>query len=144
MPDETENKSVPLSPMAYLATIPGAPTEAQLTLIKAQAPGGRVRLFTSSDGKRVYIMRGFSGLELKAIQGRIPAGISPQNYPEELQKAIAVACCVWTNAGQDGKLTDAILHGSSGAGLAIALHEVAAMLSDYMSPEQIEQYSADL
>ena len=39
--------------------------------IKKEAPGGVIRLFTSEDMKRAYIMRGIRSWEVKRIQERI-------------------------------------------------------------------------
>jgi hypothetical protein len=133
----------PRDPFTFLASFPNAPTRDQLELWKSQAPGGRIRLKTTSDFKRVFIMRAIGGTELAALQARLPQNITPERVPQEMQVAVSIHCCLWTNATPDGKLTDLVLRGS-GAGLPLTLHEVVSVLSDFEDPEMIEHLSADL
>jgi hypothetical protein len=137
----TENK--PLSPLEFLQTFTGAPALEVVNDWKAQAPGARLKIFTSSDAKRIYVLRGITALELATVQSGLPTNLPQEKLFSELQTAIAVRCTLWTNWTKDGKLSmDAIK--SSGAGLSQTLHEIIFQLSDFMDPETIERLSADL
>ena len=61
----------------------------------------------------------------------------------EMQIAAVVKATVWTNVGQNGKLTDVILRTGS-AGLPSTLFAKVTKLSDFMDPQQIEMLSAEL
>jgi hypothetical protein len=132
----------PIDHHTFLAQFPGAPTSETIAAWKQQVPGGRVRLKTSSDYKRVYIMRAIGSTELAQLQARIPQA-TPEIMAQALELAVACQCCLWTSATPDGKLTEMVLR-ASGSGLPVTLHEVVSVLSDYESPETIERLSADL
>lgn len=132
-----------LDPYSFLAKFPNAPTRERVESWKQQVPGGRVRLKTSSDYKRIYLMRAMGGAELAQVQARLPQNMPPERYLVELQLAVTAHCCLWTNVAPDGKLTEEVLR-ASGAGLPSTLHEVVSVLSDYENPDVIERLSADL
>src|SRR4051812_40797048 len=69
-------------PNVYLQTIPGAPSKQQIDAWKSQAPNGVVHLFAPSK-KRVYLVRGVSGLELTRLQGQIPDNLGANLPPEQ-------------------------------------------------------------
>jgi hypothetical protein len=132
-----------LTPVQFLAQFPDAPTQDQIDSLKQQAPGGRIRLFHSSDAKRVYLMRGVTGVELAGLQAKIPQNTDPEKIPGLVQALVAAHCCVWTSATPDHKLNDQVLRGGT-AGLPETLHEIVCQLSDYMAPVDIQRFSADL
>lgn len=131
-----------MSPQEFLATLPGAPTPEQIANWKLQAPNNRVQLF-SPDGKRAFILRGLTGLELSQIQKQIQQMATPSSDPDlEIQIAAAVKATVWTNVA-GGKLTDTFLRTGS-AGMPSTLFAQVTRLSDFMDPQQIELLSAEL
>jgi hypothetical protein len=132
-----------LTPVQFLGQFPDAPTQDQIDSLKQQAPGGRIRLFHSSDAKRVYLMRGVTGVELAGLQAKIPQNTDPDKIPGLVQILVAAHCCVWTSATQDHKLNEQVLRGGT-AGLPETLHEIVCQLSDYMAPVDIQRFSADL
>jgi hypothetical protein len=132
-----------ITPFEFLQGFEGAPSQDQIDSWKSQAPGARVRLFHSSDGKRIYIMRGIGASELAQLQASLPANIAPDRLPSVIQSAVAVRCNLWTNSTIDKKLSDLALQ-AAGAGLPGTLHEIVCQLSDYMDPESISRFSADL
>src|ERR1035441_5094807 len=58
----------PQTPAEFLALFPGAPTPDQIEAYRKMVPGGRLRLLPMKDGKRLFLLRGFTALELAAIQ----------------------------------------------------------------------------
>ena len=140
--DTTE--SAPLSPFDFLKQFSGAPSQEKINSFKQQAPGGRIKLITSSDGKRVYILRAISAFELQNLQeSPIFKTVAPEKYALTLKTELAAKCILWTNATPTGKMDNMELK-TSGAGLVDTLHEVISELSDYMEAPQIARYSADL
>lgn len=136
------NKGVQ-TPQEFLATLPGAPSADQVATWKQQAPNNRVELFTP-DGKRAFILRGLTGLELTQIQKQIQSMATPSSDPDlEMQIASVVKATVWTNVGQNGKLTDIVLRTGS-AGLPSTLFAIVTKLSDFMDPQRIDSLSAEL
>lgn len=145
---EAPEQQGPIDPFVFLQQFPEAPSKEQIAAWKQQTPGNRVRMFTSIDSKRVYIMRGISAVELGKVQAEVvnlPGAqtFAPEKLHQEIQIAVVARCCVWTSATTDHKLTDQALR-ASGSGLAPTLHEVVAELSDYMPPEIIDRLSCDL
>jgi hypothetical protein len=145
-PEQPEPKPVDKSnmdPHEFLASLPGAPTKDMIAAWKQQAPNNRLEVFTP-DGKRAYIVRGLTGLELTTIQKQIQSMATPVADPElEMQLHAVVKAVVWTNAGQNGKLTDVGLR-TGAAGLPATLFTKVTKLSDFMDPQQIEFLSAEL
>ena len=137
------------NPYDYLATIPGAPTKDQVEAMKLQAPNGIVRLLVI--GKRVYLVRGMSGLELQNIQSQIPdnlgAGLTPEarsaKIEGEIQLHAAAKCTIWTNTIKDGKFTVEQLRGGS-AGLPSTLFNLITYMSDFIDPEALNVMSIEL
>jgi len=127
-------------PYEFLATVKNAPSKQQIEAWKSEVPGGRVRLFTP-DGKRVYIIRGISGLELAKLADEIPANAKDVEY--ELKLAIAARCVLWTNATPTGVL-DVYTLRTGPAGLPETIHTIVSQLSDYFDPVQLASFSADL
>lgn len=139
----TESKPVSqMTPQEFLASLPGAPTPDQIAAWKAQAPNNRVEMFTP-DGKRAFILRGLTGLELTQIQKQIQAMATPTSDPDlEMQIASVIKAAVWTNVG-NGKLSDVQLRTGT-AGLPSTLFSIVTRLSDFMDPQQINLLSAEL
>lgn len=137
-------------PMAYLQTVPGAPTKETIEAWKAQAPNGTIHIFAPSK-KRVYLVRGISGLELTNLQSRIPENLGANLPPEqraakiegELQLLVAAHCVVWTNTTQDHKLTPEVLKVGS-AGLPNTLFNLISWLSDFLDPDTIQLMTGEL
>lgn len=132
-----------MSPQEFLASLAGAPTADQITAWKSQAPNNRIEVFTP-DGKRAFILRGLTGLELTQIQKQIQSMATPTSDPDlEMQIASVVKANLWSNVGQGTKLTDVSLRTGS-AGLPSTLFAIVTRLSDFMDPQQINLLSAEL
>lgn len=139
---EENNSQTSLSPIEYLATIPGAPSQGQIDEWKQQAPGGRVALLAlPPDGKTVFILRGLSGLDMLDIQKRIPA--NAENPQRDLEHYSIARAVLWTNLTHDGRLDEFNIK-SFGAGLPSSLMTKVMELSYFMSPETVEAMSGDL
>lgn len=144
MPEEPNQPQPPqpLTPYDFLKTIPGAPSPNEIEAFKAQAPAGRMKLFTTDGtGKRVFIIRAISGLEMETINRQIPEGST--NQVLDMQIGACVKCVVWTNTTQDG-LTDELYWRRTTAGLAPTVFMAISKLSDFNDPESLEILSADL
>lgn len=147
--DEVKTQQNLMDPYEYLATFPTAPSKATVEVYKAQAPNGTVRIFAL--GKRVYLVRGISGLELQQVQAQIPsnlgAGLSPELAAAKSEAEVALhvssKCVCWTSASQDGKLTVEQLRFGS-AGLPSTLFNLITYLSDFIDPEALQLMSAEL
>ena len=63
----TSAEPPPITPFEFLQQFADAPSQEQIDSLKSQAPGRRLRLFHSTDAKRVYIMRGIGGAELAQL-----------------------------------------------------------------------------
>lgn len=131
----------PQTPLDYLALFPGAPSAAQIEMLKAQVPGGRLRLLPMKDGKRIFLLRGFTAVELQMIQQTV-AKAAPEKQLYQMQVLLAIRCTQWTSISKSGELTELELN-SSGAGLAATLHHAIMDLSDYNDPEVLEQLFVD-
>lgn len=124
----------------FLKSLDNAPTPDQLAALKAEVPNGAIRGF-SPDGKRCFLMRGISGVEMREIQKNIPQNASD---PEAEFKILAVcAACVWTNFGRVGKLDPVTLRAAT-AGLPDTLFMIVENLSDFFAPAQILNMTFDL
>jgi hypothetical protein len=132
-----------ITPFEFLQTFPEAPSLEQIEQWKQQAPGARLRIWHSTDGKRVYVLRAIGGQELGQLQASLPPNIPPEKVQAEVQILLAIRCCVWTSSTIDHKLFDLALKGA-GAGLPQTLQEIIYQLSDYMDPMDINRFSADL
>lgn len=131
-----------VDPYEFLNKVPGAPSKSEIESWKNQTPNGRVKVFTP-DYKRIYILRGVSALELEAVQASIPQNTSPEKVDGLIQKAVIARACLWASSTNNHKLNEMDLS-VGGAGLPVALFEVISQLSDFMGPNQIEKFSADL
>ena len=132
-----------ITPFEFLQQFPEAPSVEQIEQWKQQAPGARLRIWHSSDGKRVYVLRAIGGQELGQLQASLPPNIPPEKVQAEVQILMAIRCCVWTSSTIDHNLSDLALKGA-GAGLPQTLQEIIYQLSDYMDPMDINRFSADL
>ena len=115
----------------------GYPSASKIASWKAQAPGGRLKIF-SPDGVRVFILRGLSGLELSAIHGGIPKNSS--NPDADVQIASVARCTLFTSAGE---LTEEGLR-TGPAGLPESLFAIVQNLSDFYDPVQLFNFSMEL
>lgn len=143
MTDQTPEEPKAQSPQEFLATLPNAPTPAQIREWKMQVPGGRIRMFVppGSEGKRAYIVRAISGLELAELYKSMPQNI--QNTEIEIQLKVAVLCTLWSS--EKGTLPYSEIELKSGpAGTVDALYQIINNLSDFYEPMQLLSYSADL
>jgi hypothetical protein len=130
----------PQTPQQLLASMAGAPTPNQVESWKAQAPGNHVRLFTP-DMKRIYILRGLSGLELATLNKSIPQ--NAEDPDREQQILGSERALLWTNTSAATRLTAAELRAGT-AGLPTTLFSVVMELSDFFAPEHIAMLSGDL
>lgn len=136
----TPDDSGPKSFQEFLGSLDNAPTADQIKALKAEVPNGAIRGF-SPDGKRCFLMRGISGVEMRELQKGIPANSSD---PEAEFKVVAdCAACVWTNVSRTGKLDPLSLRAAT-AGLPDTLFAIVENLSDFFAPAQIHQMSFDL
>lgn len=147
--DEAKAKANVADPYEYLATFPNAPSKAVVESLKTQAPNGTIRIFAM--GKRVYLVRGISGLELLQVQGQIPENLGANLNPEargakieaEVALMVSAKCVVWTSTTPDGKLSVEQLRGGS-AGLPGTLFNLITWLSDFIDPESFQLMTAEL
>lgn len=147
--DEARAQQSLVDPYDYLAKFPNAPSKTVIETAKAQAPNGTVRIF--APGKRVYLVRGISGIELQQVQSQIPdnlgAGLSPEARGAKVEGEVALhvasKCVVWTSTTSDGKLTIEQLRFGS-AGLPSTLFQLITYLSDFLDPETLQTLSAEL
>lgn len=149
--DEKTAEQTLMDPFDFLQKFPNAPSKAVVESWKTQAPNGVIRLFAPGNGKRVYLVRGISGLELKLIQSQIPdnlgANLAPdariaKNEAEVALQSVAKAV-VWTNVTPDGKLTKEHLEAGP-AGLPSTIFNLVTYLSDFLEPEALQLMSAEL
>jgi hypothetical protein len=138
----SEEHKEPQTPFDYMALFPGAPTPHDIESYRKQVPGGRLRLLPLKDGKRLFLLRGFTALELLGVQTEA-AKLSPEKQVAYLQVTISVRCTIWTSIVTSGKLTVQDLE-NSGAGLASTLYHTIMDLSDYNDPQVLEQLFVDL
>lgn len=138
-PQESEQ---PQTGQEFLATLNGAPTQAQLDSWKKEVPNGALRGF-SPDGKRCYILRGITGQEMRNIQGVIPESLGPEAGEAEFKLNAVSLACMWTSTTRSGKLEPNVLR-SGTAGLPDTLFAIVENLSDYFAPVQIMNLSFEL
>jgi len=131
------SRPAPVDPFEFLAAIPGAPSRQKIEAWKQEVPGGRVQLF-SPDGKRVFILRGVSGLEMAKFQNEIPKNASNPEW--ELQLKVCAAAILWSNMGQMDEMTLK----AGPAGLPESLWTIIQNLSDFYDPVQLYNLSAEL
>ncbi len=147
--DEARAEQTFKDPYEYLATFPNAPTRDQVEALKTQAPNGIIRIF--APGKRIFLLRGFSGVELLAVQAQIPenlgAGLAlearAQKIEAEVSLHMASKCTVWTSTTKDGKLTIEQLRGGT-AGLPSTLFAIITYMSDFLDPDALQALSMEL
>lgn len=128
----------PKSPLEQLKeSTSNFPSDAKIQSWKAQAPGGRVKIF-SPDGSRVFILRGFSGLELSTWQTRVMKNATD---PDREVQLMAVAAC--TLFCSFGSLDEETLR-TGPAGLPESLFSLIQNLSDFYDPVSLFNYSMEL
>jgi len=83
-----------ITPFEFLQQFPEAPSLEQIDQWKQQAPGARLRIWHSSDGKRVYVLRAIGGQELVQLQASLPPNIPPEKVPAKSRSSwqSAAAC----------------------------------------------------
>lgn len=140
--EPTSEPKQPQTPFDFLALFPGAPTEAQVENYRTMVPGGRLRLLPMPDGKRLFLLRGFTALELLAGQEQA-VKLSQEKQLAFLQTTMATRCTLWCSVVPSGKLQETDL-AASGAGLASTLYSAIADLSDFMEPAVLDQLYIDL
>jgi hypothetical protein len=131
----------PKTPYDYLALFPGAPSAQIVESYRQQVPGGRLRLLPMKDGNRLFLLRGFTAIELSQVQAEV-AKTPAEKQLMNLQIAMAARCTLWASITKNGKLTESDLH-QTGAGLAPTLYHSIMDLSDYNDPDVLEQISID-
>lgn len=149
--EENVGKKLDLDPMEFLQTFPNAPSKVMIDAWKQQAPNGVIRLFAPGNGKRVYLVRGINGIELKHIQNQIPSNMGDGLAPEaraakieaEVTLGVGAKAVVWTSVTPDGKMTKEQLEAGP-AGLPSTLFSLITYLSDFLDPEAIQLVSAEL
>jgi hypothetical protein len=143
MPDLTTEEIAPAEPKTpwdFLALFPNAPTQQAIEAMRMQVPGGRLRLLPMKDGKRLFLLRAFTALEM--ISAQAEAGkVAPEKQLAMMQSILVTRCILW-NSINGGKLTEADLM-NSGAGLASTLYHAIADLSDFVEPQFLEQLFVD-
>jgi hypothetical protein len=140
---ETPAPNKTMTPQEFLASLPGGPTPDQIAAWKAQAPANRIELLAMPDGKRAWIGRGLTGLELTQIQKQVQQIQGASDPDLEMQIASVVKATLWCNFGVNGKLTDVVLRTGT-AGLPTTLFTKVTKLSDFLDPQTIEMLSAEL
>jgi hypothetical protein len=129
-PSPTETAAKQTHPIEeLLQTLPNAPSMDKIKIWQQQVPAGRVRCF-SPDGKRMFYLRGLTGLELATITKSIPENSSNPDYEIQL-KSVAIAT-LWANVPTD----ETSLRGGT-AGLPNTLYQIVQNLSDFFDPVQI-------
>lgn len=130
------------SPYDFLATIEGAPDKTAIETMKRSTPNNRIRVF-SPDAKRVFLVRGVSGLELSNLQKQLPANVNPDKAESELALLVGATSVMWTNTTTNNKLTAEDLRLGS-AGLPATLFQLVSFLSDFVDPEALNALSSEL
>lgn len=136
----TSNKFA--DPYKFLETIPNSPSKDQIAAWKMQTPNGRLRVFTPDAGKRVFILRAISGVELQKLQAQLPENITPQKAELELHYMVGALCTLWVNNKTGKLLPDDLRNGS--AGLPSTLFALISYLSDFVEPAVLDIVSAEL
>lgn len=134
---ETRESKPPSTYQMLSESFPGAaPAEAQIEAWKEQVPNGNLALWTPPDGKRFFILRGITGIEMRELGERMPANASDADYEYKLQ--LCCAAVVWTNTTPTNKLRPEELRAST-AGLVQSLSSLIETLSDFFPPAQLIQ-----
>ena len=139
MPEEKNAAETPqpVDPFEFLQQFPNAPSRQYLEGLKKEVPGGKLRIF-SPDGKRVFILRGISGLELAKLQSDVPKNAANPEW--EIQLRACAACIVWSSVGT----LDEMALRAGPAGLPDSLWVLIQSLSDFYDPVQLASFSAEL
>lgn len=138
---EVEEKVEPgLDPYKMLEAL-GGPNKETIERLKAQVPGGRVRIYSPDLAKRVYVLRALSGLEWADARKRVPSNSSdPDN---DFSINVAIKSCVWTSTTRTQKLSETELR-TGPAGDPSTLFSLVAMLSGFVDPSAFNVLSAEL
>ena len=137
MPEEGQE---PFDPIKFLSQYPDAPDAATIANWKAQVPNGIIRVFPAS-GKRIFFLRGITGLEMRKFQERITDGTKSPEL--EYQLMALESACLWTNITPARKLTAEVLRAGA-AGLPFTLWAIVEALSDFIPPESLYQATFEL
>jgi hypothetical protein len=120
----------------------GGPSREQISVMKAQTPNGKIKLFTLDGGERIYLLRAVSMLEMSVLTKQI-RGADQETIARELPLLVVAKCCVWTNTTQSTKLTaDELKTGA--AGIPSTLYSFIELMSDFVDPQHFEILSTDL
>jgi len=130
----------PFDPMQVLAQYADAPSKLTIDNWKAQVPNGVIRVFPAP-GKRLFFLRGITGLEMRKFQEKVPAGTP--NPEIEFQALALEAACLWTNVTPERKLTGDFLRTTT-AGLPFTLWALVEAISDFFPPQQLYDMTFDL
>jgi hypothetical protein len=142
MVENQENIEAEKSPFDLLReSTPGFPSNERIAAWKVQVPGNRIKMFCP-DGKRVYFLRGLSGIEFATVNKQVAAS-NFENPELEVALIASAKCTLWTNTSANGTLDEAVLR-SGAAGLPSALFDVVQNLSDFYSPQQLFHFSMEL
>lgn len=137
-----ESQEQLLSPYDLIAS-KGGPSKDTILAWKTQTPNGKLKVFTPDGGKRLFIMRAVSSLEMSLLSRQIPKNTEPEQRNSDLEMLVAAKCIVWTNITPTGKVQPDELKAGS-AGLSSTLFNFIAWMSDYVDPSAFEVISSDL
>ena len=140
MPDPQEETPLK-TPAEFLASFPGAPSPSRIEEFKSQVPGGRVKFFTSPDGKRVYLYRGYNGLDMLKFEGQVVE--NSKTHDQDFKIVVVSNCVLWTNTTSNGTV-DVLGLRSAPAGLPETLFHLITLLSDFYDPDMLDQLSGEL
>jgi hypothetical protein len=140
MPETQESPKEPQTPQELMASIANAPSPEQIAAWKSQAPNGNIYGF-SPDAKRVYILRGLTGVEMRQFDKDLPETTPDRDF--EFQAAALSAACLWTNSTRSTKLEPATLRAAT-FGIVPTLWQVVEQLSDHFPPAQVMAMVFDL
>lgn len=131
-----------LNPYDLIAS-KGGPSKDTILAWKTQTPNGKLKILAPDGGKRLFILRAVSNLELSILTRQLPKNLEPEQRSSELEMLVAAKCTVWTNITPSGKVTSEELKAGS-AGLSSTLFNFIAWMSDYVDPSAFEVISTDL
>lgn len=134
---EEKKKDEGVDPYQLLESL-GGPNKDTLERLKAQVPNGVLQVLSPDMKKRVYLLRGLSGLEWADCRKRVPANSSDPD--SDFQIMVAVKACLWTSTTRANKLTETDLRTGS-AGMPSTLFQMIALLSDFIDPAMFGQIS---
>ena len=121
----------------------GGPSKDEVAGLKAQTPNGQIKIFTLDGGKRIYLLRAVSLMELSALSKQLPKNSDPETASRELPLLVVSKCCVWTNTTRSSKLSAEELRAGA-AGLSNTLYLFIEMMSDYVDPSRFDLISSDI